>query len=143
MLAVKTEVARFVSFRLFFCLTVIAIFGLMTTQPTGTARAAGKTVVVTMTDKPPAYVPAKLTIKAGTTVVWKNTAQSLHDVTTDPSSVQNKNDVALPAGVKPFDSGFMPPGASWRYTFSVPGRYVYTCIPHEKDHMIGEITVTK
>ena len=76
-------------------------------------------------------------------MVWKNTAQSLHDVTTDPSLVQNKNDVALPAGAKPFDSGFMPPGASWSYTFSVPGRYAYACIPHEKDHMVGEITVTK
>jgi len=139
----KTEVSRFVSFKLFFCLTVIAIFGLMMTQPTRTARAAGKTVVVTMTDKPPAYVPAKITVKAGTTVVWKNTAQSLHDVTTDPSLVQNKNDVALPPSAKAFDSGFMPPGASWSYTFSVPGRYVYACIPHEKDHMVGEITVTK
>ena len=32
-------------------------FRTMTTQPTRTARAAGKTIVVTMTDKPPAYVP--------------------------------------------------------------------------------------
>jgi plastocyanin len=140
---VKTEVSRCVSFRLFFCLAVIAIFGLMTTQATGTARAAGKTVVVTMTDKPPAYVPEKLTVKAGTTVVWKNSAQSLHDVTTDPNSVQNKSVVALPPGAKSFDSGFMPPDASWSYTFTVPGRYVYACIPHEKDHMVGEITVTK
>jgi len=84
------------------------MFALMTTQLTHTARAAGKTVVVTMTDKPPAYVPEKLTVKAGTTVVWKNTAQSLHDVTTDPSMAQNKSDVAL------------PPGASWSYTFPFP-----------------------
>ncbi len=130
-------------FKLFLFLTAIAMFALMTTQPTRTARAAGKTVVVTMTDKPPAYVPEKLTVKAGTTVVWKNTAQSLHDVTTDPSMAQNKSDVALPPGAKPFDSGFMPPGASWSYTFTVPGRYVYVCVPPEKDHMVGEITVTK
>lgn len=130
-------------FRLFLFFTVIAIFALVTTRPMRTARAAGKTVVVTMTDTPPAYVPEKLTVKAGTTVVWKNTGKSLHDVTTDAAMAQNKSDVALPPGAKPFDSGFMPPGASWSYTFTVPGRYVYVCIPHEKDHMVGEITVTK
>lgn len=139
----KTEVSRFVRCRLFPGAIVVAILVLMTTQPTRTARAEDKAVVVTMTDTPPAYVPEKLTIKAGTTVVWKNTAKSLHDVTTNPSSVQNKNSVALPPGVKPFDSGFMPPDASWSYTFSVPGHYIYACIPHEKDHMIGQITVTK
>ncbi|HVA14389.1 MAG TPA: hypothetical protein VNF99_14150, partial [Stellaceae bacterium] len=92
-------------FKLFLFLTAIAMFALVTTQPTRTARAAGKTVVVTMTDKPPAYVPEKLTVKAGATVVWKNTAQSLHDVPTDPSMAQSQSDVALPQGVKPFDSG--------------------------------------
>jgi plastocyanin len=107
------------------------------------ANASGKTVVVTMTDEPPTYVPAKLTIEVGTTVEWKNTGNSLHDVTTDPSMAQNKSDVALPPGAKPFDSGFMPPGASWTYTFTVPGHYSYVCIPHEKAHMIGEITATK
>ena len=111
--------------------------------PLGAAHAADKSVVVTMTDKPPAYVPEKLTVKVGMTVLWKNTGKTLHDVTTDQSEVQNKGDVALPAGAKPFDSGFMPPGASWSYTFTVPGRYVYACLPHEKDHMIGEIIVTK
>jgi len=140
---VKPEVLVSWSFRLFFAVTVIAIFVLMTIQPTRIARAAGKTAVVTMTDKPPIYVPEKLTLKAGTTVVWKNTAKTLHDVTTDPSMAQNKSDVVLPPGAKPFDSGFMPPGTSWSYTFSVPGRYVYACIPHEKDRMIGEITATK
>ncbi|MGH7813186.1 MAG: cupredoxin domain-containing protein [Candidatus Binataceae bacterium] len=111
--------------------------------PSATARAAGKTVVVTMTDVPAAYVPGRLTVKAGTTVLWKNTGKVLHDVTTVASDVQNKSDVALPAGAKPFDSGFMPPGGSWSHTFTVPGHYVYCCLPHEKEHMVGEITVTK
>jgi plastocyanin len=143
MRSVKTEVTRFVRFRLFFGVTVIAILILMTTQPALKAHAEDRTVVVTMTDKPPTYVPEKLTVKVGTTVLWKNSAKSLHDVTTDPSEVQNYGDVALPPGAKPFDSGFMPPRASWNYKFIVPGRYVYACIPHEKDHMVGQITVTK
>jgi plastocyanin len=108
-----------------------------------TVCAADKTVVVTMTDKPPRYVPEKLTISVGTTVVWKNTGQTLHDVTTDAESALKKSDVALPAGAKPFDSGFMPPGSTFQYTFSVPGHYVYFCIPHEKDGMVGVVEVTK
>ena len=107
------------------------------------ANAMVKTVVIKMSDKPTMYLPAKLTVKAGTTVLWENTAKSIHDVTTDPDSVQNARDVSLPPNVKPFDSGFIHPGGSWSYTFTIPGHYQYTCIPHEKDKMIGEITVTK
>ncbi len=122
---------------------ITALLLLLANHPVRLARAASKTAVVTMTDKPPTYVPAELTVRVGTTVLWKNTGTTLHDVTTDSSAAQNKNDVALPTGAKAFDSGFMPPGATWSYTFTVPGHYRYACIPHEKDHMLGEITVTK
>ena len=105
--------------------------------------AAANTVKVTMTDKPPEYVPKKLTIPVGTTVEWDNNAKTLHDVTTDADSVQNPKDVELPPGAQSFDSGFMQPGTTWSYTFTVPGHYKYTCIPHEKDGMVGEIDVTK
>jgi len=107
------------------------------------SSATAKTVTITMTDKPPMYMPAKLTIPVGTTVEWQNNAKTLHDVTTDADSVQKPADVKLPPGAKSFDSGFMQPGASFDYTFTVPGHYVYTCIPHEKDGMVGEIDVTK
>ena len=73
-------------------------------------NAAAKTVTVTMTDKPPKYIPEKLTIPAGTTVEWQNNAKTLHDVTTDADSVQKPDDVKLPPGAKSFDSGFMQPG---------------------------------
>jgi plastocyanin len=105
--------------------------------------ASAKTVTVTMTDKPPRYVPEKLTIPVGTTVEWVNNAKTLHDVTTDADSVQKPSDVKLPPGAHPFDSGFMQPGMTFDYTFTVPGNYKYTCIPHEKDGMVGEIDVTK
>lgn len=127
----------------FFLVVVAAMMATVSLGVVLPASAAGKTVTVTMTDKPPKYIPDKLTIPVGTTVVWKNTAQTLHDVTTDASSVQDKADVHLPPGAKPFDSGFMPPGATFKYTFTVPGHYVYVCVPHEKDKMIGVIDVTK
>jgi plastocyanin len=105
--------------------------------------ASAKTIIVTMTDKPPEYHPEKLQIPVGTTVEWQNTAKTLHDVTTDADSVQKPSDVHLPPGAQSFDSGFMQPGTTFDYTFTVPGHYKYTCIPHEKDGMIGEIDVTK
>ncbi len=107
------------------------------------AHAADKTVTITMTDKPPRFIPDKLTIPVGTTVVWKNTAKTLHDVSTDASSAQNPNDVKLPPGAESFDSGFMPPDGTFSYTFKTPGDYTYFCIPHEKDGMVAHLTVTK
>jgi len=103
--------------------------------------AATSTVTVTMTDAPPKYVPESLRIAVGTTVEWKNTAQSLHDVSTVVGDAQNKKDVHLPSGAKPFDSGFLTPGQSWKHRFTVPGHYTYFCVPHEKDGMVGHIDV--
>ena len=103
--------------------------------------AAAKTVEIKMTDTPPKFMPMSVTIQKGDTVEWINNAQSLHSVTTNPSVAQDPKDVSLPSGAKPFDSGFMPPGAKWSYTFTVPGTYKYLCLPHEKDHMVGVIEV--
>jgi len=89
------------------------------------------------------YQPMKLTVKSGDTVEWDNNASSLHTVTFDASKAQDKSNVILPAGVAPFDSGFMMPGGTFSHTFTTPGQYKYFCIPHEKDGMIGYVTVTK
>ena len=104
---------------------------------------AGAAVVVKMTDKPPMYMPMKVAIKVGQTVEWVNNAQTLHGVTTDPDSAQKPGDVASPPGAKPIDSGFMKPGSTFDYTFTVPGTYKYLCLPHEKDGMVGYVVVSK
>lgn len=110
--------------------------------PAGIVHAAAKpAVVVKMSDKPPKFMPQTVTIKAGQTVEWINNAKTLHSVDADPSMVQNPKDVVLPKGAKPFDSGFMQPGATYEHTFTTAGTYKYTCVPHEKDHMNGEIVV--
>jgi plastocyanin len=105
--------------------------------------AAAATIEVRMKDTPPVFVPAKVTVKSGDTVKWINDAQTLHTVTFDASKAVDKSNVQLPKGVDPFDSGFMMPGKDFSYTFKVPGAYKYFCIPHEKDGMIGFVTVTK
>jgi plastocyanin len=104
---------------------------------------AAPAAVVKMTDKPPMYQPLKVTVKVGQSVEWINNAQTLHSVTTDPDSAQKPTDVSSPPGAKPFDSGFMRPGATFDYTFTVPGTYKYLCLPHEKDGMIGIVVVSK
>lgn len=103
--------------------------------------AAAKTVEIKMTDTPPKFMPMTVTIQKGDTVEWINNAASLHSVTTNPAVAQDPKDVSAPKDAKPFDSGFMPPGAKWSYTFTVPGTYKYLCLPHEKDQMTGIVVV--
>jgi plastocyanin len=103
--------------------------------------ATAKTVEIKMTDTPPKFVPETITIQKGDSVEWINNAASLHSVTTNSAVAQDPKDVSSPSGAKPFDSGFMPPGAKWNYTFTVPGTYKYLCLPHEKDHMVGVVVV--
>jgi len=107
------------------------------------SAALAKTVVVKMTDKPPRFVPGKVTIKVGSTVEWINNTKSLHSATFDPKHAQIPADVVLPKGAKPFDSGFMAPGAKYSHEFTVAGTYKYVCIPHEKDGMVGVVVVKK
>jgi plastocyanin len=122
----------------------LALLGAVASFASAPAHAADKpAATVKMSDKPPKFMPEKVTIKVGQTVEWENNAKTLHSVDADASMVQNPQDVVLPPGAKPFDSGFMQPGATYQYTFTVPGTYHYTCVPHEKDRMNGTVIVTK
>jgi len=91
-------------------------------------------VVVKMTDAPAAFVPAKVTVKAGEEVEWINTGQAIHSITLAPP---------VPAGAESFDSGFLMPGGKFEHKFTVPGTYHYMCIPHANSGMTGEVVVTK
>jgi plastocyanin len=121
------------------CLSFSAALTTLAFPPS--AFSAQPAVVVKMSDKPPKFLPDTVTIKSGETVEWVNTAKTLHSVDADKDMVQRPQDVVLPKGAKPFDSGFMQPGATFDYTFTVPGTYQYTCVPHEKDHMNGTVIV--
>jgi plastocyanin len=118
-----------------------ALAALMLVAGAAPSIAAAKTVEIKMTDTPPKFIPITVTVKKGDTVEWINNAASLHSVTTNPAVAQDPKDVSLPKDAKPFDSGFMPPGAKWSYTFTVPGTYKYLCLPHEKDKMTGVVVV--
>jgi plastocyanin len=88
------------------------------------------------------FMPRHITIKAGQSVEWNNTAAlETHTVTADPSLAKAKADVALPPAAEPFNSGSLKPGETFRHTFAVPSTYRYFCIPHEQMGMIGEVEV--
>lgn len=116
---------------------IAAVLGM----PLDSAHAQSSPVIVNMADKPPAYAPQKLTIKVGTTVQWVNVGEMVHSVST--TSAQNRKDTSLPKGAAALDSGFIPPGGNYSYTFTVPGTYRYFCRPQEKAGMLGSITVKK
>ena len=120
-------------------IAITALVGFLSFSPAFGANAPA--VVIKMSDKPPKFLPDKVTIKAGQTVQWVNNAKTLHSVDGDPSMALKPSDVSLPPGAKSFDSGFMKPDMTWEYTFKVPGTYKYTCVPHEKDGMNGEVVV--
>ena len=93
-----------------------------TNTPTATATQAGNGQTVMMTDSGGtlAFSPATLTIKAGTTVTWKNTTAVPHTVTSDDG--------------KSFDSGSSNPIAAqvgtFSFTFTTPGTFAYHCSIH-------------
>jgi plastocyanin len=80
--------------------------------PRRTARRASTVAVAIEGFK---FVPARLEVAVGTTVVWTNRDQVVHTATADNRS---------------WDSGLIQPGATWRRTFDRPGTYPYHCTPH-------------
>jgi plastocyanin len=103
------------------------------------ARAAEPAAIIEMDQLK--FRPEKVTIKAGETVEWRNTSRAVHTVTADPQKAANMEHVQLPESAESFNSGSMRPGATFRYSFTVPGTYRYFCIPHQAAGIIGEVVV--
>lgn len=74
-------------------------------------------MVVTMSSG--SFLPAQITIEAGTTVRWDNTSNIAHTVTSgmrgSPTGIFNVT---------------LEPGESFSFTFEEPGTMDYYCIPH-------------
>ncbi len=89
-----------------------------TAQPTPTP-APGDTQVVLITDDSNGsfgFTPAKLAIRVGTTVIWKNRSSAPHTVTSDDGTT--------------FDSGTVAAGGTFHFTFKTAGTFSYHCNIH-------------
>ncbi len=87
------------------------------------------------------FVPDTVEVQVGDTVVWTNTSQEVHTVTAHPERVRDPDQVTLPEGAAPFDSGNMFEGDVFRHVFTVPGTYAYVCVPHDLAGMVGVVVV--
>lgn len=90
-----------------------------------------------------AFEPRGIRIQVGDTIRWTNSSALVHTVTGDPQKAMRANNVILPDGAAPFDSGMMRPGDIFTYVFTVAGEYTYVCVPHELAGMLGTVTVTE
>jgi plastocyanin len=68
------------------------------------------------------FQPANITLVIGfnNTVTWTNGDSAPHTVTS----------TSVPSGASMFDSGNMNSGATFSYTFTIPGTYKYDCTYH-------------
>lgn len=72
------------------------------------------------------FSPADLTIAEGDIVTWTNDHTINHTSTSDDGGIE-------------WDSGVIPPGESFSYTFTAAGTFPYLCTIHPS--MQGSITV--
>jgi plastocyanin len=92
--------------------------GAVPTAPGGLA-AAGRIPIQQST-----FLPASVTVRAGTKITWSNEDEAVHTVTGADQS---------------WDSGRLPIGGTFSHTFDEPGTYDFVCTIHRT--MQGTITV--
>lgn len=125
-------------------LLTFALGGIAPAQSRATlkrASASASPSVVIKMNSDMKFVPKTITIQRGETVEFKNTSQDFHNAVDDPQHAGNPTGMALPGAAKPFDTGYLKPGETYKHTFTVPGTYHYTCTLHEPEHMSGTIIV--
>lgn len=92
------------------------------------------------------FEPDELTVPAGQPVTW-GFASSGHNVSGRPD---DSDEVGLPADAEPFASyrqdqpplgSHVPQGDTYEHTFDVAGQYVYVCVPHVAEGMVGTVRV--
>ena len=76
------------------------------------------------------YIPEKIAVGTGDTVIWTNVDSEIHTVTSGKLGELD--------GI--FDSGLVKPGESWSFTFYEPGVYDYICTLHP--WMVGQVTAS-
>jgi plastocyanin len=114
----------------------LSIAGAAKTTTTTTPSSQPKTVQVSMPNGVSSsqslnFQPANITLVIGVnnSVMWTNSDGAPHTVTA----------ASVPSGAVKFNSGNMNSGATFTYTFTVPGTYKYGCTYHY--WMLGTVVV--
>jgi quinohemoprotein ethanol dehydrogenase len=94
--------------------------------PTGPIAEGVDKVEIATNNREFGYGPARIRIKAGTTVTWTNVGDMLHTATAEKFE---------------WDTGEVDPGQSKSVTFKEPGNYYYICKPHP--WMYGQVIVER
>lgn len=124
--------------------TIGALCGLALPLVTSAAESGATVQMVRVS-----FQPEEVTIRQGETVEWQNASRLTHSVTIEPGETRRLDDptndptqiARFPEGAEPFDSGDIPPGGRFRYTFAVPGSYRYICTHHKWAGMVGTVVV--
>ncbi|WP_238392163.1 plastocyanin/azurin family copper-binding protein [Halorussus amylolyticus] len=92
------------------------------------------------------FVPEEVEISVGDTVRWTAESEG-HNVSAKPEA---SSKVELPDGAEPFATYegsrsfmVMEVGETYEHTFTTPGTYVYVCVPHAGQGMVGTVVVTE
>ncbi len=95
--------------------------------PSAPASTGSAQVKVTEQNEKYGFSPATLSVAAGTKVVWTNSTDVPHTVTSDTGSTLASSMIS-------------PSGGTFSFTFTKPGTYTYHCTVHP--YMKGTIVVT-
>jgi len=113
----RTAIVATIAISAALLLGAMAVASAQTPPPSTTpSSAASKATTKTVDTGDNFYKPKTLTITAGSTVKWKNTGRSLHNV--------------RPNKGKAFGTDRLSPGSSYKHTFADPGTYKYYCSFH-------------
>lgn len=96
-------------------------------QPGQTSAQAANQVNIVGQNGRYAFDPATLTVKKGTQVVWTNTSDASHTVTSDTGVFQSPGTLAT--------------NQTYQFTFATAGTFTYHCDIHP--YMTGTIVVTE
>lgn len=91
------------------------------------------------------FEPEEVTVDAGATVRWEFKTPG-HNVSSRPAASERCEN---PPDADPFASysgdthtSLNAQGTSFEHRFTQPGTYVYVCVPHVAQGMVGSVTVT-
>lgn len=98
-----------------------------------------------------AFVPEEYVTSVGSVVRWKNNGSRAHTVTAYAGGIPSDaaffatgdftDELTARSDWHESGAGNIYTGERYEVEFTVPGEYLYFCIPHEPRGMIGQVTV--